>query len=55
MNSVGKTCDYCDYRSVCGRDKYGDTSGIEDNKDLLSERFRKVLSEIIKNEKGGEQ
>ena len=55
MNAVGNVCDYCDYRTVCGRDKYGDTSGIEDNEELLEQQFESRINEIIKSEKGGEQ
>lgn len=54
MNSVGSTCNYCDYRSVCGREKYGDTSGLEDNKEQLKERFKSTISEIMASNKGGE-
>lgn len=54
MNAVGTVCNYCDYRSVCGKEKYGDTSGIENNKKELSERFKSTIGEIVAENKGGD-
>ncbi len=54
MNPVGKVCDYCDYRTVCGREKYGDTSGIIDNKDELKAKFNAQINDLILKRKDGE-
>lgn len=55
MNAVGNVCSYCDYRTVCAKEKYGDTSGIEGNKNGLADEFDKVINKIIASKAGGDE
>lgn len=55
MNAVGNVCSYCDYRTVCAKEKYGDTSGIEGNKNGLADEFDKVINKIITSKAGGDE
>ena len=52
MKPVGSVCNYCDYRVICNKDKYEDTSGLADNKKELEEQFKERLNEIIANKDG---
>ena len=55
MNAVGNVCSYCDYRTVCGKEKYEDTSGIEHNKNELVSRFDAAIQKIIESNAGGDE
>ena len=55
MNAVGNVCSYCDYRTVCGKEKYEDTSGIEHNKNELVSRFDAAIQKIIEANAGGDE
>ncbi len=54
MKPVGSVCNYCDYRTVCAREKYEDSTGIEDNEDSLKDKFRNTINDILNEGKGGE-
>ncbi len=51
---VGNICSYCDYRTVCAKEKYTDASGIEDDKQSLRDKYRSAIDKIIEDSKGGE-
>ena len=51
---VGDICKYCDYRTVCAKEKYADASGMNDDKQSLRDKYRSEIDKIINEEKGGE-